>query len=223
MAVKVVCNQPYYFPLLHWWERALRGKMVILDDVLRSPTNPPNRALVHDGRADTYLTLPIPSTHRMAPINRLPIAGPWVDSHANKLGAYYRKAEYGTEALALFHSFAASAEKCEDVMAVVAASITATAQYLELDVPLHFSSQLALDGTKRSARMILATQRLGGDTLVLGKGSLAYLGEDEPLYQAAGVRVELQDWQCPVDNRSVLDAIARHGKDRVRRMVTHDE
>jgi hypothetical protein len=222
MAVKVVCNQPYYFPLLHWWERALRGKMVILDDVLRSPTNPPNRALVHDGKANAYLTLPIPSTHRMAPINRLPIAGAWVENHANKLGAYYRRAPHGAAALELFHSFTALASGLDDVMTIVEKSITATTAFLGLDVPLHFSSRLGLDGTKRSARMILATQRLGGDTLVLGKGSLAYLAEDEPLYAAAGVRIEFQDWQCPVENRSVLDAIACHGRDRVRRIVTHD-
>jgi hypothetical protein len=217
MELKVVANQPYYFARVHWWERALRGTLVVLDDVLRSPVNPPNRTVVFDGVEERYLTLPIGSKYRMSPINEAEVS-PWGADHQNKITAYFKKAPFKNEALDVFSKVRAEAEAAVLAIDVILASVRVTASELGIPLTMHRSSQMDLKGTKRSARMIRACRLLGSSVLVLGKGSV-YLEEDQPLYEEARVEVEIQDWPCPVPNRSILDAIAWHGKGRVREVL----
>lgn len=214
--MKVIANQPYYFPMLHWWERALRGKLVLLDDVLRSPTNPSNRTLWFDGTTERIVTLPIPQSCRMSKIDEIPLADRgWFASHRAKFTSYYRKQPYFAEALKVFDAFGARSEGFNMMVDVIEFSIDTVREYLELPLEVYYSRRMPLQGTKRSGRMVLACQQLGGDVLVLGGGSNNYLEEDAEAFKGSGVTVEIQNWTCPVENRSVLDALARLGRDRV--------
>lgn len=218
--VKIIANQPYYFPQLHWWERARRGTTVLLDDVLRSPTHPVNRAVVSDGIKARALTVPIPSSCRMARIDEIPTFDDyWRIAHRNKLHAYYRHAPHFRQVMELFDRFLAASTYAKMMVDVIEASIFECASYLSLNLHIVRGQDLDLGETKRSARMILACKRLGGTTLVLGGGSRAYLAEDAPLYRLARIGVEIQDWSCPVPNLSVLDAVAHLGRDRVAEIV----
>jgi hypothetical protein len=156
----------------------------------------------------------------MAPINMAVLAdGSWVEDHRNKITAYFRKAPYKAEAFDLFDRFASKACACTTVLDAVLLSISTTSEFLNIPLDVRRSAEMDLAGTHRSARMIRACLLLGSQTLVLGKGS-SYLEEDRYLYEAAGVSVEIQDWACPVPNRSILDAVAWHGSDRVRGILS---
>ncbi len=221
-ARRVVVNQPYYFARLHWWERALRGRLVLLDDVQQNDSLPSNRALLHDGSADQWLTVPVKKGQRRTFMRDIALVEDraWVEEHRRKIEAYYRRAPHLHAALAVFDAFAAELRPGQRLVEVVTASLRAAAAALALPADWQFSSTLAPDAADRDDRMIKICQRTESPILVMGLGSKAgYLDAALPRYETAGIRIEYQEWRCPVENRSILDAVARHGPNRVQEIL----
>lgn len=218
---KIVINQPYYFAQLHWWERASRGKMVVLDDVQYSTSSGANRALCFDGE-ERWLVVPIKKAQKKWKISDIELADEaWENDNRNKIEAYYRKAAFLGEALELFENMISRIDWGNAKMIdVVMESINATGEFLGCSGLLfEQTSNLGIECKERNGRLIEICNRFDCKELVLGRGSEGYATSAKNEYDSAGVSVEYQDWVCPVENFSVLDAIARYGKDRVREVL----
>lgn len=219
---KIVINQPYYFAPLHWWERASRGKMVVLDDVQYSTSSGANRALCFDGE-ERWIVVPIKKAQKKWKISEIELADEaWENDNRNKIESYYRKAEFLDEALELFGDMIGRIDWGNAKMIdVVMESINATGEFLGCSgLPFEQTSNLGIECHERNGRLIEICNKFGCKELVLGRGSeTGYVANTQSEYDSAGISIEYQDWKCPVENFSVLDAIARYGKNRVREIL----
>ncbi len=199
MGTKVVINQPYYFPRLHWWQRAINCDVVVhLDDVTHNTNFPVNRAVVMDGR---YLTIPLPKKQRRWRINEIVLVNcDWIQDHYNKVESYY-----GAGSAELFESLVGDGGQY--LLDVIYSTITNTNLYLKMGLPTEVrSSELRINSAKND-RLIEICRRVNADTLVLGMGSKDYVEAERFKYADSGIEIEYQDWKCPVDDYSILHAI----------------
>lgn len=215
----VVINQPFYFPRLHWWQRALQGEFVVYDDVEHSMGNPSNRAVLRDAdNFDRYLTIPLQKATRQLTFDAILIAeANFAVWHRDQMENYHRKAPYRGTALAVFDEFVE--RKSSGFLAALMDSQAVVAKHLGVEWAPIMASSLGVAHIGRSPRLIAICKKLGHDTLLLGSGSAGYVTEDAALYRDYGVTVTYQNWKPPIPNTSVLDAIAWFGLDRVREVL----
>ncbi|RQV97261.1 hypothetical protein EH221_03925, partial [bacterium] len=98
--MRIMAQQPHYFPELYLWNRMLNvDKIVILDAIqvnLRSPQR--KTPIKIPGKQDKHwLTIPISHKHsKFAQIGRVQIADgeDWRKSHVDTLTRAYRKADF---------------------------------------------------------------------------------------------------------------------------------
>lgn len=224
MVTRVTINQPYYYPQLHWWQRAINcDVLVFLNDVDHNTNFPVNRMLVHDGKKEQYLTIPLPKKQRHKKINEIKCSGTnWVKDHVNKFNNYYSGFKYFTEAHDLLKSSISYAERGGEynkLFGVILDTIQIVNHFYGriLPEPNHnspwHSSEMKLISTKND-RLIDICKEVNADTLILGMGSKSYVEPVLEQYRDNGITIEYQDWQCPVENYSILHSIAKYGKDK---------
>lgn len=201
----LVINQPYYFPQLHWWNRAVNADVLVyLDDVHHNTNYPLNRALVHDGNKEQYLTIPLPKKHRRDKANEIIISSrDWISDHKRKLNSYYKP---GYDILDIINS-------CNyDVLSEIAIqSIEEIENRYSIGLPKRIkSSSLNLSSTKND-RLIDICRYTNSNTLILGLGSKNYVMPEIDKYKDNGIIVKYQDWKCPVANYSILHSLIKDG------------
>jgi len=210
--VSVVINQPYYYPQLHWWERALRGDhVVLLDDVNHNSSFPINRALVHDGNKEIYLTIPIKKSQRHDIIKNIETSDKnWAIKHENAFSNYYRSCQL--KSVYFFFDTLDDLQMETYLKTIIHNSIIGVLNEFKWPFTPIYSSNLNLaDDIKKNDRLIAICKAMQADKLILGLGSKNYVEPDLLKYNENNISIEYQDWYCPVENYSVLHGLAKHG------------
>jgi len=116
--------------------------------------------------------------------------------HARLIRHHYRKSlylhEYGDEILGLILSENSRGKLCDLTIPLI--SIMSKA--LGIETTVLRSSDISVSG-KRSDLSIAICEAISADTYVATPGSTAYLIDDRPAFESAGIEVVIQGYQHP--------------------------
>ena len=170
--------------------------VVHLDDVTHNTNFPVNRATVLCGR---YLTIPLPKKQRRHKIDEIEVRDlNWFFDHTRKVAAYY-----GERSAEVFERLVEHSRR-DLLLDIIYKTISNTNRHLGLGLPKEVrSSSLQLTSTKND-RLIEICRFVNADTLVLGMGSKNYVESEKDKYSDSCISIEYQDWECPVEDYSVL-------------------
>ena len=82
-----------------------------------------------------------------------------------------------------------------------------------------YASQIDTGDAQKNDRLIAICKHYNARTIVLGLGSKDYVEAEIEKYKDNGIAIEYQDWTCPVENYSLLHAVAMYGWDEVRKIL----
>lgn len=200
-------NQPYIWPALHWFQRALQGQLMILDDVKHSMSHPSNRMSVFDGEVERVVSFPLVKATRQLDISAVQLLD--ASDVRRKLESYWRNAPYRLFALSVFDRVAFQPSLND----FARATIEQACKVLNLPISLTENASKFQVTTMKVQRLIdLAEEApFPVSTLRLGRGSEAYVEAERHLLTEAKLQVSWQDWISPIPNRSVLDTLAWYG------------
>lgn len=216
---KLVINQPYLFPQLHWWHRAIHcDKIVILDDVQHNKNFPINRTLAFDGNKPKYITINISKEQKRELIFKMVTHETFSkQSVINTFTEYYKDAKYFKEIKDILDIWNHSVNS-KKVLDLVLWSIDICSNYLNVNFKYILSSSLKINSYKND-RLIDICKGVNSNELVLGMGSKNYVDPDIDKYNENGIVITYQDWKCPVQNYSILDCLARYGLDKTKEIL----
>ena len=224
-------HQPYFLPWLGYFDKLARSDVfIILDDVQYQKGGRgtlENRVKLAGPRQEMLVSVPIKRDFSgTREIRQLEIddSQPWREKLRQTLRHSYGKTPYFQLVSALLEPALALATPylCEMNLALIRALMEA----LELQPSrLRLSSQLPSQGASNE-RLISLIQAVGGDAYLCGASSLAtYIRPD--LFEAAGIRLQAQDFRHPVYPRkgeffagvSIVDALFHIGPEATRELL----
>jgi hypothetical protein len=225
--MRVVCQQPGYFPWLGYFEQiAAADAFVYLDDVqwIRQGRQHRTRLPAFADGDKQWLTVPVlghghrAKTFRDMEIDR---SRTWTRRHWNLLQSLYGRApHFRTQLEPVVRPFLERADKFSRLLDLCEASVALFWEPLRLEAAVWHSSDLEIATTK-TQRLVDICQTLEGTEYYSALGSSRYL--DPALFRDAGMRVRFQHFRAsagPDPRRpcdfSVLDWLAQATFDEMR-------
>ena len=196
-AVTVVILQPGYLPWLGFFDQMARADVfVYYDDVQYDKHGWRNRNRIKTQQGPLWLTVPVRHSGRGFPRIldiELDNRTAWARKHVASLRQAYARAPYAAEYLPAFVDLLERRwQRLVDLDIAVAGAL---ATMLAIAPRVARSSELGIDGD-RSERLLRICQHFGASRYLSGKAAQDYL--DVPLFEAAGIAVEWQEFAHPV-------------------------
>ena len=192
----IICiHQPDFVPYLGFFHRLLLSDhFIILDDAQYIKGGWQNRDQIKGRNGPVWLTLSIVKRFPQA-INEVMLQDDpqWIEDNLNLLRECYARAPYFDEVFP--HIEAVYRGGHRRMIDLNIAMLQLAFDYFEIDIPMSFASQHALQ-SKSTQRLVDLVQLQGGTTYLTGTGSRDYL--DEALFTQAGIEVEWQRFKHPV-------------------------
>jgi len=197
-AVRIGILQPGYLPWLGFFEQLARvDRFVVLDDVQYDKGGWRNRNRVKTAQGVRWLTVPVRVSHAQPPrVADVEIDNrtDWRRKHLETLRQSYARAPFADRYLPLFEE--ACAREWRLLVDLDLHFIATIAGALGIDAArIVRSSALGLGGW-REERLLAICASLGADRFYEGAAGRDYIGVAR--FEAAGVRVEFQDYRHPV-------------------------
>ena len=177
--MKLAIHQPHYLPwqgLLEKWRRA--DLLIVLDTVQFEKQGWQNRCKIRTPHGDQWLTVPV---HGRGLLKDIAIAGEsWKRTHEKTLDWAYGgmpaplRWVYGGDWTLL-------ADLAETTMAILRDDAG-------FDTPMKRASDLGVDATDPTERLIALCEAVGADTYLHGAGAAAYMQAER--FVRAGIRLE---------------------------------
>ncbi len=189
--------QPGYLPWVGFFQQMLYSDIfVIYDDVQYDKHGWRNRNRVKGPQGPIWLTVPVRTTNLDKPkINEVlvdPSQPRWARKHCATLRQLYARAPFFDKYFApleeLLHQ---SWVKLVDLDLALTRMLAA---WLEVDREIVLSSSLDCRAEDPTERLVLICQALSADLFYEGSSGRNYL--DLELFEAAGIDVVFQDYQC---------------------------
>jgi len=202
-------SQPSLFPPLDWWNRRQKADVVVsLDDANYDPSFPANRCTLWKG-GPRPLTAPIYGEQHRLPINKIDLAHGWEKDLVPQLDSYYpsrpRDLPLYRGAPSLLWLVYASIAFCKGQLGIA-----------DQDV----SSSLLKVKSAGNQRLIDLCHAVEADTLLLSRDRENDVAAEQPLFASAGITVWYHDWECPVENLSVLHYLLTDGAQKTKEHIT---
>ena len=192
----VAIHQLHYLPWLRYLEKIARADLfVVLDDIQYTKNGFQNRNKIKHAKGWMYLTVPVRARQGQL-LHEVEIAqaSGWGESHWRALHTSYGRAPHFEE-----HASALAEIYCRDWTHLNPLNwelLTYLCWALGIKTRLVRSSRLGVEG-KATDRLVQICRAAGADSYYSGSyAAEAYL--DLPAMEAAGIRVVLQEWTCPV-------------------------
>lgn len=218
LVMRVVCQQPNYFPWLGYFEQIARAdSFVYLDNVQWIRQGRQHRTRLPSSREEkNWLTVPVHGHgHRERPFREMEIdrSQNWTKQHWGILEGLYRDApEFESQLEPLVRPFLESAGKHRFLIDLCEASVGLFWKPLGLEASVWQASSLETQGQKKTARLLALCQALEATEYYSALGASRYL--ETPIFRDAGIRVRWQHFRASaLDPRrpcdySVLDWLA---------------
>ncbi len=199
MSRTVVILQPSYLPWLGYFNQiAQADHFVFLDDVQYTRRDWRNRNYIKlmDG-SKKLLTVPVKTKGKyLAKINEIEISyeSNWIDRHLQLIQeGYYHTQHYSWYA----DTIAKALRRKYRLLADLDIRLTkAFSHMMGLVTSYHRSSQMQVDSTDPTGRLLDICKQLDARQYLTGASARNYL--DEKQFEAAGITVQYQDYQHPV-------------------------
>ncbi|MFE7077099.1 WbqC family protein [Streptomyces sp. NPDC057620] len=205
--------QPTYWARTHVWNRIMAADVFIwLDSVkfARSSTKWEDRTVVEtpDGRP-VVLRLPA-SGPREVSWREVGLHSGWAKHRRTLQSCYGRRPHWRTVSPFVDEVYT---DRADTIEAVCWRTLQATFRLLRMSRPVVRASELPVPGAK-SELVLQLVKAVGGTTYLTGRPGASYL--DLERFTAAGVAVEVQNWNAPVTrhglvNPSIIHVLAEHG------------
>lgn len=226
--MRLVCEQPNYFPWLGYFEKIRTADLfVYLDSVQWIRQGRQHRTrLPHasaPASAHNWLTVPVHGHgHREKSIREMRVdrSRAWTQRHWQQLASLYSASPHFSSQLEpVVRPALEKMAQQELLVDVCRESVGAICAWLGIEAPSVCSSELPATGEK-SERLLSICQYYGAEEYYSGLGATRYL--DLPLFRAADVRVRWQhfratypsDFARPIDY-SVLDWLANVPREEI--------
>lgn len=217
--MRVAVHQPHYLPWLGYFDKMEQVDcFVILDDVQFEKNAWQNRNRIKTASGWQWLSVPV--RHRFPQIIsevRVDNAVSWSRKHLHAVIVHYA----GTPFFQVYRPFLEElyCRQWRLLVDLSLATIAYLADALTIRTKTLLASSLGLRGPQGPTdRLVAICRALGADTYLSGTGATTYL--DIARFEAAGVRVLFQAFECPpypqrfggfVPNLSVLDLLLNCG------------
>lgn len=189
-------HQPHYLAWLRYFEKIARCDVfIVLDTVQFAKNGWQNRNKVKTQAGATLLTAPVQaSLDDTLDRVRIETGSKWRRKHWETIGQAYRKApHFDAYAGMLEETYGREWELLNDLNGHL---LERFVEALGISTPIEYASRLGVPGTA-TERLVQLVRAVGGDRYYSGAFALdQYLDAD--LFEAAGIGLELQDWQAPV-------------------------
>ncbi len=222
-------HQPHYLPWLRYFEKIAHcDAFIVLDTVQFSKNGWQNRNKIKSPAGATLLTAPVRASLDQALHEvRLDSGSPWPKKHRRSIEQNYGKAPYFTEHRAFLEEV--YAREWAHLAQLNRFMLEYFVEALGIGTPITYASDLDVPGTA-TERLVNLVEAVGGDAYYSGAFALeAYL--DAPTLEAAGIRLELQEWRAPeypqlhgafIPDLSIVDLLMNCGPASLE-VLTHDQ
>jgi len=189
-------HQLHYLPWLRYFEKIARSDVfVVLDDIQFTKNDWQNRNKIKTASGTTVLTLPVEQHHqqRLDQV-RIDHRVRWCRKHRDSIDQAYAKAPHYPEHRDWVHDvYARDWTMMNDLNR---AMLEYFLDGLGINTRIAWSSELNVPG-QATERLVNLIQAVGGTAYYSGAFALqVYL--DKAQLDAAGIALEIQDWQAPV-------------------------
>lgn len=195
MTIAVVL-QPGYLPWLGFFDQVRRADFFIyLDDVQFDKNGWRNRNRVKAPGGPVWLTVPVRAggSPRLDAI-AIDSHQPWARKHVATLTQLYARAPFARRYLPELSDLLLG-QTWDNLLELDLAVTARLLAWLGLERRILRASDLRVEG-ERSERLLNFCRRVGADHYLSGAAARSYL--DVPLFEAAGITVEWQDYAHPV-------------------------
>lgn len=191
--------QPSYLPWLGFFEQIERSDVfVIYDDVQYSKGSWRNRNRIRTTEGWMWLSIPILTKGRskqlIQEVEIKPSAN-WVSKHLKSLETYYQKAPFYQTYMPDFKALLLQ-KKWSQLVELNMVLIQWLCDCFEIDTQFVYSSQLNIQSSDPSERLIEICQLLEGHHFYEGASGKNYMKMD--LFEKANIKVTFQNFQHPV-------------------------
>jgi hypothetical protein len=227
----VSIHQPNYIPWLGYFYKIWASDAFVLHDnveytkqsftkrvFIRKEPNTPSRV---------YLSVPLKKHSDFALIRELEICNlqNWQQKHLNKIYYVYHKAPFFKHYYPIIQKTIESSHDLTHLADLNKFLIFNVLDILDIDKPIHISSQLPLKGFKADEYNAEIVRKVGGDTYMSGVGAKKYQAENtyskrhiSLIYNNIGQYLQQAPPQYPTTfdaGLSILDALFYIGKDGI--------
>ena len=216
----VSINQPAYLPWLGYFERIAYSDLhIVLDHVQFEKNSFTNRNKVRTKAGSTWLTVPLSTKGHFGDlaIHGLQFApnDPWERKHWATVRMNYARAPFFKEYAPAYEEL--YARPWSGFMPMVRAFLEQHLRDLRITIPLRYSSEMGMEGTK--SELVLNLCRATEATIYLS-GALGRDYLDAASFVTAGINVIYQDYAHPTYAQcqpgfepfmGVLDLLFNHG------------
>lgn len=195
----ISAHQPNYIPWIGYFHKmAWVDKFVLADDVQYSSQSYTNRTRIKTARGKLWLTVPVLTKGLGFPLIkdvRIDQSKNWQQKHWQSLQVNYSASPYFEEYAAYFEDI--YRKDWEYLVDLNISFLELIRELLGIQTPVFRNSQLDLQSSSPSERIISMVKAMGGSTYISGRGgSLSYLQED--LFNTAGITLDFDEFSHPI-------------------------
>ncbi len=203
-ALVAAIHQLHYLPWLRYFDKIARADIFIcLDNIQFNKGGWQNRNKIKTQKGALLLSVPVHSKYRQN-LNEITINNGerWMRKHRQAFLTYYAKAPYFKKYFSFFEeTYERTWEKLNDLNFHM---LDFFLKELGIATKILKGTDMSVEG-EATERLVNLCKGVGADTYLCGDHAAeVYL--DEQLFKNAGIRVQLQNWTCPVYDQQCREA-----------------
>ncbi len=218
----VTCHQLHYLPWIRYFDKVARADVfVVLDDIQFNKNGWHNRNKIKGPQGSLCLTVPVLHRYQQK-LNEVEIDEKtnWRHKHWKSLFMNYDQSQFFYEHRNFFEDiYHREWRKLNNLNYEILSYLI---KVLGIETRIVKSSKLKVKGIA-TERLVNLCKVLNADTYLSGAyAATAYLDVD--MFKRSGIKIALQDWQCPgylqqynrqgfIPDLSIVDLLFNHGKE----------
>jgi len=241
--MRIMVQQPHYFPELYLWNRMLNvDAIVMMDNVQANLRSTQKKTPIKLHGEKHWLTIPIDRSNGSRQlINEVKVSffDDWRFKHKDTLyHAYHRSKFYD---LIISRAGSAIFARTDNLININVASILRFGCFWDkMHEKIYYLSDLDIDGSryKKSDLILEVCKRMNATEYLCGKVSVVGDEKEEPYldldsFREAGIKVVAQNWTCPkypqigkgefIPNLSILDLVFNVGYDKAYEVLKDEQ
>ena len=222
----VTIHQPQYLPWMGYFGKILLADaFIVLDTVQYVKNEWQNRNRLRTSGGWQWITVPVEYHFPQSILEtRINNREPWRRKHLKTLRQLYGKAPFFSEYVEFFESL--YGRSWDRLAALNSEIISYLMRQLRIDVPVYRASDLNVEETDPTGRLVEICLRLGASAYLSGANGRNYLQVDR--FREAGLALQFQAFDHPTyeqqfsgfqSHLSVVDALFCHGAERTRELI----
>ena len=222
----VTIHQPHYLPWMGYLGKILLADAFVLLDTVQYVKNEwQNRNRVRTSKGWQWLTVPVEYHYPQTILDtRINNRAPWRRKHLKTLRQLYGKAAHFEQQFVFFERL--YDRSWDRLVALNLEILRQLMKVLDVQVPIHLASEMDIEETHPTGRLIEICGKLGASVYLSGPSGRDYLEVER--FEKAGLGLQFQAYQHPTYEQlypgfepymAVIDLLFCHGPEEARRLI----